>query len=99
MWETAGDSAGVPVVRRLTGPDESAIKERLHGDRGFGLFVACNLLSYGFSSGVCYWGQYRSPADALPEAILMIVGGSANIYASSTVDITPLTRVALSEPL
>jgi uncharacterized protein len=94
-----GESTTGPLVRRLTGPDEPAIRECLYGDRGFGLFVACNLLSYGFSSGVCYWGQYRSHADALPEAILMIVGGSANIYASSAVDITPLARVALHEPL
>ncbi len=93
------ESATEPVVRRLAGPDEPAITQCLHGDRGFGLFVACNLLSYGFSSGVCYWGQYRSAADALPEAILMIVGGSANIYAPSPVDITPLVRIALREPL
>jgi GNAT superfamily N-acetyltransferase len=88
-----------PQVRRLVALDEPTLTRCLHNDRGFGLFVTGNLLSYGFSGGVDYWGQYLPSLDAGLAAVLMIVGGSATIYAPASADVGPLARVAVREPL
>ena len=93
-------------VRRLQAHDEAALAQMLHEDHGFGLFISSNILSYGLTSNdVRLWGQFRSagPVGFLPqphlEAVLMLAGRNANLFAVAGSDPAPLIATALRERL
>ena len=102
MWLRDEDGLSTPrpdvLVRRLGRSDEPAIARLLEGDRGFALFIRSNVLSFGFSSGIEYWGQLaRDTTQGDLEGLLMIVGNSAALYAPAAMDsmITPLAEILL----
>jgi uncharacterized protein len=87
-------------VRWLRQQDQTAIERLLESDHGYGLFLRSTLLSYGFTDNeVHYWGAFSDAKQTTLNAILMCVGGSANIYAAKDGDIMPLARVALEQRL
>jgi predicted GNAT family acetyltransferase len=71
-----------PFIRKLTESDEPAIMESLANDKGYGLFIASNILSYGFALNIHYWGQFASNESNNPEAILMIAGNGGTFYST-----------------
>lgn len=89
-------------IRQLFAADEPAISQLLHGDRGFGLFIRSNLLSYGFGYNVSYWGQFHGVTSSEQPhlaSLLMIANGSADVFTLPGVDVVPLAQLALRQPL
>lgn len=94
------------LVRPLQADDDVAARRFLQDDRGYGLFITGNLLSYGFGYGdVRYWGQFRQQANVMGATeldltgILMFSGESATVYAPPDVNVDLLNALALQEPL
>lgn len=81
------------VVRRLTVADEGDLLALLAEDRGYGLFIASNLRSYGFgTANVRYWGQYDD-AGAL-RGVMMAAGHNACLFAPPGADLRRLSATA-----
>ncbi len=99
--------AGVQVaaaaqVRRLHAPDEAALAQFLQADRGYGLFITSNMLSFGLNgTDLRFWGQFHHASHAPPhlEGALMLAGHNANLYVAEGADPTPLIDEAVCERL
>jgi RimJ/RimL family protein N-acetyltransferase len=101
------ERAGVQVVaaaqvRQLHAPDEAALAQFLQTDRGYGLFITSNMLSFGLNgSDLRFWGQFHHTSHAPPhlEGALMLAGHNANLYVAEGVDPAPLIERAARERL
>ncbi len=87
--------APLTTITSLTAKDAGAVAQCLDDDRGAALFIASNLLSYGYAhEQIHFWGQWEEPSHTL-TALMMVTGSSGCVYGAPGVGIRPLLEIAL----
>jgi GNAT superfamily N-acetyltransferase len=90
--------ATATLVRRLHAPDEPLLAQFVLEDRGYALFIASNMRSYGIDGhDLRFWGQFRGQHTV--DGALMLAGHNGNLFVRPGADPMPLIATALRERL